>query len=300
VRLGLYPGRQQAELVWREPRGIGLRYQVSAVDLGAPSVNADVVLRPGQDRWILLVGGPRLGPAVLFWSLVLVLVLLTLLLGRVRLTPLGTREWLFLGLGLSQVPLVAAAAVMGWLLALGWRNEHPQQPGWWRFNLRQLVLAVWSLTALGILVAAIQEGLLGDPDMQITGPGSTRFELRWFQDRIPGGTALPEPWVLSVPVLAYRLAMLVWALWMARSLLAWLRWGWTAFSRGGWWKRRPRPVLIPSAPMPGPPPGHPVGESGAMPRVHAEGAEAQAQAQAAEAPPASAVVPGEGEKDERR
>lgn len=291
VRLLLYPGRQQAELAWREPRGIEPRFKAAAVDLGAPSVNAEVVIRPGADRWILFVGGPRLGPAVLFWSLVLVLVLVTFLLGRVRLTPLGTREWLFLGLGLSQVPLVAAAAVAGWLLALGWRHEHPQQPGWMRFNLRQFALAVWTLVALGILVAAIQEGLLGEPDMQIAGPGSTRYELRWFQDRIPAGAVLPEPWVLSVPVLAYRLAMLAWALWMARALLAWLRWGWTAFSRGGWWKRKPRPVLIPSA-VPG------VG----VPRAGEQGmGEAPvavtpgAPAEEAQAGAAVAVAPTEGE-----
>jgi hypothetical protein len=293
VRLLLYPGRQQAELSWREPRGIGLRYQAAAVDLGAPSVNAEVLIRPGADRWILGVGGPRLGPAVLFWSLVLVLVLVTLLLGRVRLTPLGTREWLFLGLGLSQVPLVAAAAVAGWLLALGWRNEHPQQPGWLRFNLRQLALALWSLVALGILVAAIHEGLLGRPDMQIAGPGSSHYELRWFQDRIAAAATLPEPWVVSVPVLVYRLAMLAWALWMARSLLAWLRWGWTAFSRGGWWKRKPRPVLIASA---GPPPGVArAGEAGA--EETSETVASVAPAEGDESGAGGAGMKGEGEGD---
>jgi len=32
-------------------------------------------------------------------------------------------------------------------------------------------------------------------------------------------------WVISVPLLVYRLAMLAWALWLALALLRWLRWG---------------------------------------------------------------------------
>jgi hypothetical protein len=40
-------------------------------------------------------------------------------------------------------------------------------------------------------------------------------------------------------MLAYRGAMLAWALWLAVSLLRWLRWGWISFSEGGIWKSAP-------------------------------------------------------------
>jgi len=45
--------------------------------------------------------------------------------------------------------------------------------------------------------------------------------------------------VVSVPIAFYRTAMLAWALWLARALLGWLRWGFESWSAGGVW-RSPR------------------------------------------------------------
>jgi len=39
-----------------------------------------------------------------------------------------------------------------------------------------------------------------------------------------------------LPLMAYRVAMLLWALWLASALLKWLSWGWTCFSEGGLWR----------------------------------------------------------------
>jgi hypothetical protein len=101
VTLPLVPGTQSVQLAWREPRAIGPRFVASSVDLGAPSVNAEETIELSDDRWTLLCAGPRLGPAVLFWSFVLVLMLVSIALGQLRWTPLTTRHWLLLGLGLS-------------------------------------------------------------------------------------------------------------------------------------------------------------------------------------------------------
>jgi hypothetical protein len=38
---------------------------------------------------------------------------------------------------------------------------------------------------------------------------------------------------------AYKAAMLVWALWLANSLIGWLRWGFHAWMSGGYWKSTP-------------------------------------------------------------
>ena len=34
--------------------------------------------------------------------------------------------------------------------------------------------------------------------------------------------------------------MLAWALWLANSLLNWLRWGWGCFSADGLWRKSPQ------------------------------------------------------------
>ncbi len=237
VALPITPGAQEVQLVWREPRGIQTRFDGSAVDLHLGTVNAEVKIDVGGARWVLFAAGPRLGPAVLFWSLLLVLVVVALSLSRVRFVPLSASAWLLLAIGLSQTPVEAGAFVVGWLVALGARKHWPElTPGW--FNLRQLALVLLTLVALGVLVVAVYQGLLGRPEMQIVGNGSSPSQLIWFDDRTEG--LLPQPWVLSAPMLVYRLAMLAWALWLAFALLKWLRFGWSSFSTGGMWKELPR------------------------------------------------------------
>jgi hypothetical protein len=254
VALPLHPGAQQITLTWREARGASFFFRTPEVDLKTPGVNALISLDNPAGRWILLLGGPRLGPAVLFWSLLLVITLVAVTLSRLSLTPLGIRDWALLGVGLSQVPLAAAALVAGWLLALGLRRtkgskirrDHT-------FDLLQILLAVWTLVALVILFWAIRQGLLGTPEMQITGNGSSSGQLHWYSDR--AGQVLPAAAVISVPLLVYRLAMLAWALWLALALLRWLRWGWESVTAGGGW--RPWGPVVrwrKKAPVPAPPP----------------------------------------------
>ncbi|WP_019935150.1 hypothetical protein [Oceanimonas smirnovii] len=234
LTLPLTPGTQTARIHWRQPAGIGPVFTTLQVNLNSPSVNHRIELVPGQDRWVLFTGGPRLGPAVLFWSLLAITALLAAGLARLPFTPLRFYHWLLLGLGLTQVPLWMAATVVLWLLALGLRArwQHQQAGGW--FNLAQIGLVLLTLVALSYLFAAIQQGLLGLPDMQIAGNGSWGNRLNWYQDR--SAATLPTGWMLSVPLLVYRLLMLLWALWLAFALLGWLRWGWECFASHGLWR----------------------------------------------------------------
>jgi hypothetical protein len=142
------------------------------------------------------------------------------------------------------VPEVAAAAVAGWLIVLGWRRRHGASiVARWRFLGLQLLLVAWTAAALAVLFTSIERGLLGQPNMQVAGNGSSAALLRWFVDR--SGARPPCVWVLSVPLAFYRLAMLAWALWLALALIGWLRWGWGSFAHGGLWraraKREPEP-----------------------------------------------------------
>ena len=235
VTLPIAPGAHSAQLDWIASHGVTARYRAPSVDLGAPSVNATTQLSLPDDRWVLLVGGGGVyGPAVLFWSRLAVWLLLAWGLTRLRLADIRIYEWMLLAVGLTQVPNLAAAMVIGWLLVLGWRRKTPSWGGVLLFNMRQLSLLGWTLIALAILAFAIQQGLLGSPRMQVTGNGSHAYQLRWFADRAQ--TVLPRPWVISAPMLIYRLAMLGWALWLALALLRWLPWAWHCFVTGGGWR----------------------------------------------------------------
>ncbi len=238
VPIPLAPGAREVELRWREPRGISAWLRGPEVDLGLPSVNAHIALEVPPSRWVLFAGGPRLGPSVLFWPVLLVVAGLSLGLGRIAWTPLRARHWLGLGVGLTQAPLPAAALVVVWLLALGGRgrlSEAERARSALAFDALQIALVGLTVGALVALVLAIEAGLLGTPAMQIAGNGSDAGVLRWYQDR--SDPLLPQPWVLSVSLWIYRGAMLAWSLWVAQALLGWLRWGFRQWSAGGYWAR---------------------------------------------------------------
>jgi hypothetical protein len=254
VTLPVVPGTQRVTLTFREPSGAGVLYRTPAVDLGVPSVNAEVRVAGLGGRWVLLLGGPAVGPVVLFWSLLAVLAAVAVALGRIAWTPLRAPQWALLGVGLAQTSVYTAALVVGWLLLVGWRRKEPDLPAR-AFNARQALLLAWTVLALALLAYAIRQGLLGAPEMQIEGNGSRYGLLRWYSDR--AGPVPPGAWVLSVPLLVYRAAMLAWALWLAHALLRWLRWAWEAFTAEGVWRKARRERPPPGPPDPAPPPAAP-------------------------------------------
>ncbi len=246
LSLPLLPGEHGYALRLREPYGVAARTRTPSFALHAPVANIDLALQLPQDRWVLWTWGPASGPAVLYWSQLAVLLLAAWLLARYAPTPLRFRHWLLLGLGFSAFAWSAYALVVAWLILLGLRARSTlsERPGDTAFNLMQLGLALLTLLALVVLVGAVPKGLLGLPDMHVAGNASSAWNLRWFADQSAG--TLPVAGVFSVPLWVYKLAMLAWALWLAWSLIDWLRWAFEAWTRGGYWRKR--------APKPGAPP----------------------------------------------
>jgi len=246
LTLPVNPGKQDIALTWQQATGITSILSTPDVDLGVASVNSRLNIGLGQDRWVLLTLGPRFGPAVLFWGLLLVVVILAFALGKIPLTPLKHWQWFLLLLGLSQIAIEAAGLVIGWLMLLGWRKQAADIESRY-FNLLQVLIAGLTLLALGLLFLAVEQGLLGSPEMQITGNQSSAFNLNWYQDR--SAATLPVATVISVPLIVYRILMLAWSLWLAVSLLNWLKWGWNCFSSGRLWLPKAKQVR-PEATLP--------------------------------------------------
>ncbi len=233
LTLPVQPGVQQISLTWRILQEQSSLLRSPALDLGLPSVNNTIQMILGQDRWVLLTFGPDMGPAVLFWGIMIVIVLISWGLGRVKLAPLRGWQWFLLLIGLSQIPVGMALIVVLWLFALGLRQKKIIEEAA-TFNLAQIVLGLLTLVALMLIFSAVKQGLLGTPDMQIAGNRSSAFHLNWYQDR--SDNTLPEATMISVSITVYRILMLCWSLWLAVSLLNWLKWGWQCFSEGGIWK----------------------------------------------------------------
>ena len=119
------------------------------------------------------------------------------------------------------------------LLALGKRTQQTGPGQAWVYNLGQIALALLLLAAAGTLVAAVQQGLLHHPDTHVMGNGSNNGYLVWYQDRMGGGVARPS--IFSLPLYAYRAAMLAWALWLALACVRWSRWIWNSLGKHGLW-----------------------------------------------------------------
>ena len=246
LSLPLLLGEHDYSLRLREPQGVAARVRVPSLDLHAPVANIDLTLQLPQDRWVLWTWGPTDGPAVLYWSQLLVLLIASWLLAGYAPTPLRFSHWLLLGLGFSAFAWSAYALVVLWLILLGLRARMrtPELMGGTQFNLLQFGLAALTVLSLVVLIGAVPQGLLGLPDMHVAGNGSTASSLRWFADRSSG--ALPEAGVFSVPLWVYKVAMLAWALWLANALIGWLRWAFDAWTRGGYWRKpEARPAVMP-------------------------------------------------------
>ncbi len=241
------PGEQTISLGWKINTALGFRAAAGEVRLPVESANIQTVITVPDDRWVLWAAGPQRGPAVRFWIILVCSLLAAVTLGRVPRSPLRKGEWMLLAMGLTQVPLPAALLVVGWLFFVSWRGLPSfQELSHYGYNLLQGLLVLLTAIALGILLFAVGEGLLGNPEMFITGNGSTRTVLRWFQDR--SESLLPLPYCLSISIWWYRFLMLLWALWLAAALIRWLRLAWQNFGTGGFFRSRAKAHSTPAVP----------------------------------------------------
>ncbi|WP_266180934.1 hypothetical protein [Dyella humicola] len=250
LSLPLLPGSHRYSLRLREPQGVAVRTRTPTFSLDAPAANISLQQSLPEDRWVLWTWGPAAGPAVMYWSQLIVLLLAAWLLSRHAPTPLRFHQWLLLGLGFSAFAWGAYALVVVWLILLGLRARHVvPEPYATRFNLLQAGLALMTVAALVVLVSAVPKGLLGLPDMHVAGNASSAWQLNWFADQSRG--VLPHAGVFSVSLWFYKIAMLLWALWLANALIGWLRWGFEAWTKGGYWRpRKPKAIEPPPVPVP--------------------------------------------------
>jgi hypothetical protein len=235
LMLPVKPGEQKYSISWQEPHGIATRFDTSSVDVGANSVNHHIILSVPRDRVVLFVGGPAMGPAVLFWGVIIVFLLACIALARFKnLIPLRYWQWALLSVGLVPVSVESALVVIGWFFITGFRCRLAADAEKWKFNVYQLVLVGFTLVTAATMVYAVSRGLLGSPNMQIYGNGSSQYNLSWYQDI--NQALLPTASMFAIPMIVYRILMLLWALWLAFSVIQWSKWFWECFSTHGYWR----------------------------------------------------------------
>ncbi len=232
VVIPVKPGEHMAEVRWLNDDGSRTLITTPSFDLMQPASNVSIRVAMPRDRWTLFVGGPAMGPALLFWGVALVIVAASVVLGRASWSVLKPYEWMLLGLGIATTFVPALLVIVGWFFAMFWRQrwaENGTALSQKQQTAIQWGLGLFTLAMLFALLGSVASSLIfGSPDMQITGNGSNAYGLNWYQDRTDG--LIPSGWVVSLPMGAYRLAMLAWSLWLAFALMRWLRWGWVCFT----------------------------------------------------------------------
>lgn len=232
------PGRHTLQLEWDVPQAINMHSVYPAVKLSAPAANIHLSLELPHNRWLLALGGPVSGPALLFWGILALAVALAYLVAKSGLTPLSLRDSVLLFCGMSAISLWVPVALSTALILVGWRGRQLELRGnWARLSVISLVLLL--VGALIALLVSVPQGLMSSPDMALVNPLGGYNQLNWYQDYAE--VALPQPWVFSLPLWVYQLAMLLWALWLASSLLRWLPWCWQQLSVHGFWPKASEP-----------------------------------------------------------
>jgi hypothetical protein len=217
----LNPGTHSTQVTYSLNTAISLAQRVPKILVDTPTHNVSVLVAPGTERWLIWTDRSTWGPAVVFWSKLVFVVLLCLGLTYFGLLPVSNLGAIFLGAGLATLPLVVIALPLTWL---GLVRILPEWAGIQRLAPRWLIntgFCLLSLIALAIFYQIVQIGLVLQPPMLIAGNLSTSALLRWFVDH--ASEQLPDPWILSLPMWCWRVFALVWATWLAIAVIGWIR-----------------------------------------------------------------------------
>ena len=244
LNIPLRPGTQDIEIEWQGNKNFQFFHRTPEIKLQTPATNTNIKIKIPQNRWILMTGGPLVGPAVLFWPILLTLILFAVILGRSKITFLKTYEWLFFFLGMSTIDQVGGFIFVIWIIFLCYKEQILKKLGKDYYNLIQVLVILLAVISLVSFIILIPKGLLSLPNMYIQGNGSTNTVFNWYQDR--HGQEFPIGWMISVPIFVYRIIMLIWSLWLAVSLVRWIKKAWNLFNTGGLWMKNEKKQAKPA------------------------------------------------------
>lgn len=238
VTLPVSPGESVYRVTWQLEHSLPWLFTSPEVKLQMPARNVDVQVEFQGNRWTVFLAGPLMGPAVLFWGVVIVILVIALALSLLPNFPLSRTDAVILSLGATLSNVWVLLIVGGWFVAIWLRGRNDQrmlemaEP---YFQGLQVVLVAISTIALVALVITIPQALLGSPDMQIVGNDSTSSVFRWYTDQITD--YLPEVTVFSLPNWIYLLLMLGWSLWLAFAIVKWSIATWNVMSKPYLWTK---------------------------------------------------------------
>ncbi len=234
IKVQLMAGEGEYRLAFRIPWTGGFYSKMPSISFSRPLMNYSAVVSIPEDRWLLWTGGIKWGPVVLFWSKLVMVLLVGAILGWFSVGAMGVGSWMLLGIGLATQPVILMLIPVLWLLAIHYKAKN-KIASTLRYNFYQVLYVGLTLCGIWVLYETVHAGLILYPDMQIAGNDSTGSSLRWYQDIVSGET--PSVFILSFPVMVWRGFMLLWSCWLVWALMGWAKGVWRIFVDGGLWKK---------------------------------------------------------------
>lgn len=249
VELSVLNGEHLYVVRWRSNDAIEPFFNTPTISLSEPSRNISQILDLPRNRWVLMLGGPPIGSAVLFWGVVLVTLFVALALTYLPQFPLTKLDAALLAVGATLANIWSLLFVALWIIGIWWRSKNTVTSlGSIWHGIVNVALVFLSVLGLLALFYTVVSALQTPPDMFITGSSIEQGNLlltsgagpilRWFSDVSAG--ALPAAWVFSLPFWVYQLAMLAWSLWLVFALTRWVRFTFTTMSAQPFWPKRAR------------------------------------------------------------
>ncbi|MCS7009047.1 MAG: hypothetical protein NZL93_03800, partial [Chthoniobacterales bacterium] len=124
INVPLKPGMGQVFIKWTKKSKESFLFEIKEgeVIFGAGVSNILTRVHSGGNRWILWAWGPRMGPAVELWAVLVLGLAGAVVLSKLPGSPLKIGEWVLLSLGLTQIPVYGGLFFVGWLFLVWLRG----------------------------------------------------------------------------------------------------------------------------------------------------------------------------------
>lgn len=215
----LNPGNHTLSATYQMPSENFVQNSAPPITYSHPLNNISIKLVPPNDRWLIWTGGGSWGPSVLFWSKLLIVIGICLMLQRFSLIPVSARGAVFLGIGVTTLPFLYMTPIFVWLVTLQWPGKLSRLLQPLPRAVRVSVVILLGLLSTYYFYRIVEIGLVLAPPMLVVGNQSSIYGLRWYFDYV--NNSLPTPWFITLPLWCWRVFALAWATWLVIAMLDW-------------------------------------------------------------------------------
>ncbi len=225
VSLLIEPGAHRVTVDYSKPFQPNTVEYVPALTVNFQAGNITTVVRPSPSRWILWVGGGSWGPAGVFWSKLIVIVILVLVVKIGARVAFSWFTLVVLAVAVSFMPTMFQAIPVLWVVYLSTPKIREVIHRYLGARQLQILVSGLAIASVVLLYLVIRVGLLGEPPSLITGNGSNSSMLRWFADFVAlrDGARMPTPWIVSLPMTYWRTVTLLLSVALVFLGLKWIR-----------------------------------------------------------------------------